>query len=235
MRSKVFRLTPKALEQKPLLEKSLQYFLRNLRVSSIEFIDDSLVVNSDESNYLRILQIIQSIVSKFDEDPTSTWSYFNEIGYYVPFPESINTELEYFYINISKVIDSDYTSYMSSKGVDNMGRVYFDKLGGFHYMIQEKKIIPVKRFADYENFSIEEVKAYWMWKNDNEIEFNKYLPDESYYIEQAYNLYVENKLDTCIVPSNRGACYKINFKKMIQINIQTKHKRKIKRLCGSIQ
>ena len=229
MKTKIIKLTPKASNEKDLLNNSLRYFLRNFSDYNFEFTEDSLVFHSDESCYSRILEFILSIVSKCDEDPASTWSYFNEIGYYVPFPEPQNTELESFYINICKVIDYNYVSYSSSKRIE-VGRVYFDKLGGFHYMIQDQKMIPVKRFADYENFYIEEVKAYWMWKNDNEIEFNNYLPDESYYIEQAYNLYNESELKTFIVPSSQGACYKINFKEMKQINIKTMFKREIKRV-----
>jgi hypothetical protein len=186
---------------------------------------------ASHSEAQRIENCIFTIVSKLVVDDTATWSYFGKCGYFLAFPEEENRKLEDFYINHAKVYDPNYISHSQSFQVTypKEGRVYFDKLGGFHMMIRKKKIIPIKRFAAYEYFYSKTIQSIWKWE-DNSNGFKNYLPDQIYYLGIAFQKWELNKRLKVRLHSSQGHCYSIDFKSLTQKNSSTGFKRKIKQV-----
>lgn len=223
-------LNESALRQRELLSSSLQ---ANVVTDdcSVEIRGSEIVFTCNSINSALVEEKILSIVSKMEIDPEAYWAYLGECGYYIPFTQRVNSEIEKFYIEEAKIIDPGYQPFSRRLQVsaDTNNVVEFDKLGGFHIMLKNDKIYPIKRFANHERFDIELAEVVWQWKNDHE-NFIDYEDDINYLIEISYKRWiVDSSKKSLFIPSYTGRSYKISFKSLEQKSLMYNSRRKIRR------
>lgn len=226
-------LTDSALHQKELLDRSIEKFILSDFLNATAVIKGKeIIFTCSSANCARVEEIILSITSKFDLNPQAVWAYLDKQGFYSPFPKSINDDLEKFYIENAKTIDPNYFPFSSSlqiSGHELSSRIEFDKLGGFHVMIKNNEIFPVKRFSNFEKFKCDDFEGCWQWKNEKN-EYCYYEEDISYFIELCYRRCKNDKsLKYFYIPSSSGVCYRLNVDKMEQKNLRSNFTRSIRR------
>lgn len=198
---------------------------------SVEIRGREIVFTCNSFKCPRIEEKILSIVSKLEINPEAVWAFLGDCGYYTPFPEQVNSEIENYYIEVAKVIDPCYESFSSKLLVDRETNsiIEFDKLGGFHIMLKNNEILPIKRFANHEKFSFETTEVMWQWKNDQN-NFIYYEDDINYLIETSYKRWQSDPSKKHLyIPSHTGNRYKINLETKEQISLMYQSKRKIRR------